>query len=211
MRARIAIHYAQQAVELREVVLRDKPPELLMASAKATVPVIVIPNELDDKVPNNANQVIDESLEIMQWALDQHDPDNWLAVCDGQLTNSDLITRNDTEFKPKLDRYKYFDRYPDASQDDYLAHAKPFLVELNDRIVSNQGYLSGARFSASDAAILPFVRQFANCDLARFNSLELNHLMRWLDQGIASTLFTNVMSKYPAWSAEQSNAVIFAA
>ncbi len=221
MRARMAIHYAQQTVELREVVLRNKPPELWMASSKGTVPVLVLQpsagespfacNALNEKIQNNAGQVIDESLEIMQWALNQHDPKNWLAACNGQLANSDLITRNDTEFKPNLDKYKYFDRYPEATQDDYLALAKPFLVELNERISANHGYLSGPCFSASDAAILPFVRQFSNCDTERFNKLGLQCLGDWLGQGVASSLFVTVMSKYPAWSAADNNAVVFSA
>lgn len=233
MRARMAINYACQSVELREVVLRDKPNEMLAASAKGTVPVLVLPSSTalgtpsqtalsedatcQDEVsqgslaenPTYEATVLDESLDIMQWALEQNDPEGWLSVCDGSLNQSDLVARNDLDFKPMLDRYKYFDRHPEASQDDYLEKAKPFLLELDQLIAKNKGFLSSDKFSATDAAILPFIRQFAHVDLSRFHAQGLSDLSGWLSAGLASPTFTQVMSKYPAWSSKQNNSVTF--
>ncbi len=199
MRARLAVLYAKQTVELREVVLKNKPPELLAASPKATVPVLVV----DD-------QVIDESLGIMQWALERHDPDQWLFGVDDSVLADELIHRNDNEFKPALDRYKYFDRHPEFEQEHYLQQALPFLQDLERRLIENN-YLTSNNFSALDAAIFPFVRQFAHCDLSRFAQLNLPALQAWLEVCKSSDMFRDIMFKYPAWSSTDNNGVKFAA
>ncbi len=198
MRARLAIAIAQQAVELREVVLKNKPPELIKASSKATVPVLV-----DDQC------VIDESLQIMQWALARNDPEQWLSAVDGDVTEHHLVKEHDESFKPILDKYKYFDRYPEFSQDEYFVQALPFLKKLDACLQQHQGYLAAAQFSALDAAIFPFIRQFAHCDKAKFDEVSLPALKTWLEGCLQKPIFTAIMKKYPAWSAELNNHVNF--
>lgn len=204
MRARIAVYYSQQQVELREVVLKDKPPQLLTASPKGTVPVLV-----------SSEGVIEESIEIMQWALERSDPQQWLSAVDGDLLANALVRQCDLEFKPVLDKYKYFDRYPEQSQAFYFNQALPFLKILDEKIKSNvsigstQAYLGGDSFGVLDAAIFPFIRQFAFSDKLRFDELTLTHLQAWLELCLNVTLFKNVMKKYPKWSLEEGNSVIF--
>ncbi len=198
MRARMALRYAMRKHELREVVLKDKPPQLLAVSPKATVPVLLV----DGKV-------LEESLDIMQWALTQHDPDHWLAVtCEPTLLSHPLIQRNDREFKPLLDRYKYHDRHPEVTQDDTLQQMWPFLQHLETLIEQHHGFLGRDSFSVLDAAIFPFIRQFAHSDTARFNELALPNVRAWLDVCLTSPLFEDVMPKYQAWSEDKDNAVI---
>lgn len=198
MRARLAILASGQVVELREVVLKDKPAELIDASPKATVPVLVL-----------LEQVVDESVEIMQWALNLSDPNGWLAPVSSELLNHALIVANDQEFKPALDKYKYFDRFPERSQDDYLLEALPFLTRLDNELAQHQGHLVSPNFSAIDAAIFPFIRQFANCDLARFEALGLKHLNDWLQRCLTLPLFETSMRKFEAWSSELDNGIRF--
>ena len=198
MRARLAIYYSGVSVELREVVLKSKPPEMLEASSKGTVPVLVLDSH-----------VIDESIDIMQWALSQNDPGRWLEGVDHRLQTHDLVLEHDQDFKPKLDQYKYFDRYPEFSQEDYLQRALPFLVKLDQLIQDHRGFLAADQFSALDAAIFPFIRQFAQCDRPRFAKLDLVDLHVWLDRCLSGDLFVRIMPKYPAWSAQDNNAVVF--
>ncbi|MCH2191628.1 MAG: glutathione S-transferase [Gammaproteobacteria bacterium] len=205
MRARLAIFYSGLQVELREVVLKNKPQTMLNASAKGTVPVLV----LEDRV-------IDESLDIMQWSLTHNDRDGWLAGTRvnlelQSLADDELINQHDTEFKPLLDRYKYFDRHPEKTQEEHLQTALPFLAELEDRIKLNGDgkFLALNRFSIQDAAIFPFIRQFAHSDLKRFYTLNLPLLQQWLNTCLESSLFKQIMFKYEAWSELSNNAVIF--
>lgn len=199
MRARLALLYAEQAVELREVVLKNKPLELLAVSAKSTVPVLVI-----------GDQVLDESLDIMQWALQENDPDQWLNAVQGSLLNHALVQANDHEFKPLLDQYKYHDRHPDSSQEETLQKTLPYLNRLEHLLEQHHGFLAGNTFSALDVAIFPFIRQFAHSDLSRFEQLNLPKLQIWLSDCIESSLFKGIMRKYQPWSAQEGNAVIFA-
>ena len=158
MRARLAIATAQVEVELREIELRNKPESLLLASPKGTVPVLQLGN----------SEVIDESRDIMLWALQQHDPELWLEK--HWLNQAEqLIQWNDGEFKYYLDRYKYADRYPERSELEYREQGKFFLTELERRL-SQQLYLCGDHFSLADASILPFIRQFAAVDTAWFET-----------------------------------------
>lgn len=187
MRARLAIDAAQLCVELREVELRNKPQSLLLASPKATVPVLVLANA----------QVIDESPDIMQWALAQHDPEAWLA--NGRSAQARfLLDWNDADFKYYLDRYKYADRYPEFSEMDYRQQGERFLMELEQRL-TRQSYLLGESFTWLDAAILPFIRQFAAVDEAWFQQSPYPALRRWLIQFLSSARFTRVMNKYLPW------------
>jgi glutathione S-transferase len=196
IRARMAISYTGVQCELREVVLKDKPQEMLDLSPKGTVPVL----QLDDRI-------IDESLDILHWALQQSDPDNWLQPgC-----NHPLLSDCDDRFKFYLDRYKYADRYPEHDAATYFASGVEYLVEL-ERWLSNNvtrgSFLFGERVSWVDIAIFPFVRQFAFVDKPAFDRLATPRLQTWLDGFLASKLFHSVMHKYPAWQ-PQDQATIF--
>ena len=153
IRARMAIYQSNVKCEIREVDLNDKPESMLSISKKATVPVLLIEDE----------KKIDESIEIMRWALDQHDPTNWMTK-DDQLTN-DLIMQNDCEFKYYLDRYKYHVGYSEHSKEEYRRHTYGFLERLEKCLSENEGiYLTTNHLSFSDVCIFPFIRQFANVD-----------------------------------------------
>lgn len=194
MRARLAIYYAGISVELREVVLRDKPPAMLGCSPKATVPVLQL----------TCGKVIDESRDIMQWALESNDPDHWLLSDRVELDQ--LIDSNDGEFKDALDRYKYPNRYQeehlDGSEDEMMLNnrgaAEVFLSQLERRLTVTT-YLLGDRASMADMAILPFVRQFAFVDKAWFESAPYPNVQCWLEQFLASDLFAAVMPKFNQW------------
>lgn len=188
MRARMAIYYANLQVELREVLLKNKPPQLLVVSPKATVPVLVL----------STGEVIDESLDIMFYALKNADPDGWLQNIDSQLA---LITKCDDQFKAWLDKYKYADRHPSFDQDYYRAKCDLYLHEL-DNILAEHQFLGLSKMSLADAAIFPFIRQFAHVDRQWFYQSEYTHVQGWLDRQIDSELFQGIMDKYPAWSEE---------
>ena len=189
MRARLAIAASGLDVELREIVLRDKAPEMLEASPKGTVPVLVTTD----------GQVIEESLDIMFWALGQKNPEGWLALDSAQLEAAGgLIARAEDEFKVNLDRYKYASRYVGA--EPFLARAEAlfFLRDL-DGLLRGQGFLLGDKASIADYAILPFVRQFANVDRQWFDAENWPDLLRWLEAFLESGRFARIMNKYPKW------------
>tara|TARA_R110002074_G_scaffold12755_7_gene46618 strand:- start:195 stop:845 length:651 start_codon:yes stop_codon:yes gene_type:complete len=185
MRARMALLVSGTAVRLREVVLRDKPEEMVAASPKATVPVLVLAD----------GRVIDESLAIMRWALDRNDPQAWLEGCDA---GADLIAEADGPFKYHLDRYKYPVRYENVDPLDHRAAGLAFLEKLDGRIQPS-GQLMGKLSTLADHAIFPFVRQFANNDREWFDQLPLPALQKWLGDHLASPLFAATMQKYPQW------------
>jgi glutathione S-transferase len=185
IRARLAIAYAGISVEIREVQLKHKPEQMLSISPKGTVPVLQLPD----------GKVIDESLDIMRWALAQHDPENWL---DTDEDAERLIQWNDGDFKYYLDRYKYADRYPEFTESYYRSQAEMFLAELGYKLTQNP-YLGGNHFSLLDAAIFPFIRQFATVDSLWFHSSEYRHFNKWLNRLLASNLFTSVMVKHAVW------------
>lgn len=185
MRARLALAVSGASHELREVKLSAKPQAMLAASPKGTVPVLVL----------SGGKVIDESLDIMRWALWNHDPEHWLERDDAVL-----IVANDGAFKHDLDRYKY----PDRFGADALAHRASglaFLRELDARL-ARAGQLCGFDRGFADAAIMPFVRQFAAVDSEWFDGLPLPHLKRWLSGHLASDLFATIMLRLPPWSPE---------
>jgi glutathione S-transferase len=190
MRARYTLRYAAIPVELREVSLRAKPAEMLRASPKGTVPVLVIAEA------GGGDTVLEESLDIMRWALARNDPDGWLAR---QSTDADdLITLNDSDFKYWLDRYKYPDRYDLKDVDMPLTHCIRFLSGLESRLLANR-YLFGDRMTLADAAIFPFVRQFVFVDPDGFSRGQLPSVRRWLDVFLESATFGAVMQKNPFW------------
>ena len=181
MRARLALAAAGQAVELREVALKAKAPELLEASAKGTVPVLV---QAD-------GAVLEESLEIMRWALEQADPLGWLQA-DGAATAA-LIAQNDGPFKRHLDRFKYPDRYGEVDPMEHRAAALAILREWEQRLAVG-GWLLGAQATLADWALLPFVRQFRLADPDGFAAEPgLEGLKDWLARFERSELLARVM------------------
>ena len=186
MRARLALYASGATVELREIVLRDKPAHMLEISPKATVPVLLLQD----------GKVIDESLDIMIWALGRQDPDEWLSADEEETQN--LITQNDTNFKYALDRYKYPNRYPDEDCSNMFERGVMILKDLNARIEQN-GALIESDNTLADFAIFPFIRQFRNTDQDRFNTLGLTALSNWLDTHLESGLFAAIMKKYDPW------------
>ena len=198
MRARMALAASGQQCELREVVLSQKPEALRQVSAKATVPVLV---ETDGRV-------IDESLDIMLWALQRHDPLKWLPA-EGDLNVAlQWVARCDDKFKPQLDRYKYPDRFGMTDRHEPRDAAALFLGDLNHRLTETPS-LSGAHWGLADAAIAPFVRQFAHTDSAWFASQPWPRLQTWLSDFEASPLFQRVMVKYPPWQPGQAQTLVF--
>lgn len=189
MRARLALAVSGQACELREVVLKNKPQGLLQASPKGTVPVLVLPS----------GQVLEQSLEIMQWALAQHDPEGWLRPSQGNLQEMlALIAECDGPFKQALDRCKYPNRYPDADIGTERAKAVDWLSVLDNRL-SIEPHLFGIHVALADMAIAPFVRQFAGIDAEWWAVQPWPRLQAWLAHWQATPLFTSVMDKLPGW------------
>lgn len=183
MRARLALAVSRTRCELREIKLSAKPQALLAASPKGTVPVLILPD----------GEVIDESIDIMHWALVNRDPEGWLARDDAAL-----IAANDGPFKHDLDRYKYPERYG-ADAFVHRARGLAFVHELDNRL-ADAGQLCGPARGLADAAIMPFVRQFAAVDREWFDTRPLPHLKAWLAGHLASDLFTAIMVRTSPWS-----------
>lgn len=182
IRARLAIAVSGIEVEIREVDLKAKPPEMLALSPKGTVPVLVLPD----------GRVIDESLDIMIWALRQRDP---LGVLEGFSDDAKvLIQRNDGEFKSALDRYKYPERYPEFPKLEYRAKGEIVLKDLNARLDQSQ-QLCGDKAGIVDMALMPFIRQFAQVDRVWFDAIPYVQLQKWLRDWEASGMFIDVMRK----------------
>ncbi len=200
MRARLAIAAAGVRVELREVVLRAKPAAFLAASPSGTVPCLVMRHETGHET---GQDVIDESLDIMRWALGRHDPQGWLTGDSGagDAAGEAWIARCDGPFKSALDRTKYASRYPECDPAQQRGLATAFLDDLNDQIGQGGTGWVFARQSLADMAIAPFVRQFANIDKAWFADQPWPHLQDWLSRFCASQAFADVMVKYAPWEA----------
>ena len=190
MRARLAIAQSGIQCELREVVLKDKPQQLIELSPKATVPVLLT---ADDKV-------IDESIDIAFWALAQHDPDNWYQSLTSEQHEQmlALIENNDGEFKYFLDRYKYADRYPEQDERFYREQGEKTLTRL-EQLLTEHDCLLRDSWTLADIALLPFIRQFAFVDKAWFDSSPYPRVRAWLEAFLESDLFRSVMKKYPQW------------
>lgn len=189
MRARMAIAASGTRVGLREVILRNKPAEMLTTSPKGTVPVVVLPD----------GHVIEESLQIMFWALQKNDPEGLLDTDRTEL--SVLIGENDSAFKHHLDRYKYPDRYPDdpLNREDHRAAGLAYLKDMDKRLKARGGQLCGPRITLADLAVFPFVRQFANTDRDWFDTQDIPFLRTWLDDHLNSGLFQSIMQKHAQW------------
>ena len=198
MRARLGLLFAGLQVELREITLKNKPPQMLAISPKGTVPVLQL---LD-------GTVIEESREIMTWALTQQDAQGLLAAQTLPQANA-LIDKNDNEFKYWLDRYKYADRHLDMSQAEYRQRGEIFLQMLEELLIKNP-YLLGESITIADIGIMPFVRQFAHVNRKVFYDLPYPNLQRWLQDWLNHPLFLQAMTKFAPWQ-EKDDVVVFPA
>lgn len=198
IRARFAIKVSMIQVELREIKLADKPNEMLACSPKGTVPVLLMPN----------GDVIDESYDVMLWALNQSDPKKYLSHnLNIQNETNRLIDLNDGEFKKYLDLYKYADRFPEKSREYYRQQAEAFLMMLEANLNKTKFLLSD-KIALIDIAIFPFVRQFAFVDKDWFDSSKYIKLQNWLRLMLETQLFHDVMQKIPLWNKENNTVSI---
>ena len=186
MRARMALRYADIAVEIREIALRDKPKEMLKLSPKATVPVLLLQD----------GTVIEQSLDIMDWALQHKDKDGWLAA--DSIMTQQLIAENDGSFKQALDKYKYAIRFPEQSSVAYRVEGEVFLLKLETLLGQSQ-FLLKDQISLADIAIFPFIRQFSGVDSTWFESAPYPKLKAWLKNLVESELFVSIMEKQPTY------------
>jgi glutathione S-transferase len=190
MRARFGLLQAKQTVMLRDIVMKNIPPEMLAASPKGTVPVLV----LDDLA------VIDESINIMLWALNQSDPNNLLFreqpnVLPDMLA---LIDRNDNEFVESLEKYKVAARYHDTTEVHYREQCELFIYHL-EHCLAEHDFLLGEHPSLADYALLPFIRQFSRVDRKWYLQAPYPNIQRWLNTHYENPLYSKAMKKYPQW------------
>ena len=185
MRARMALRYAGCAVQIHEISLKAKPPQMLERSPKGTVPVLVM-----------GDRVLEQSLDIMHWALAQNDPDNWLLISDGDGRREiqALVEHNDQVFKQHLDRYKYFVRHPEHPQQHYRQLGEVFLQKLETRL-QQRDFLIKDQVTLADIALAPFIRQFSAVDPEWFATSPYPKLRDWLQRFDESELFRAVMVK----------------
>ena len=184
MRARMALKYAGIELEHREIELRNKPQSLLAASPKGTVPVLLL-----------GNLVLDQSLDIMHWAMKQSDPDGWADVVP-EIAQA-WIEKNDGHFKVLLDQYKYPNRFPELNPALVLDEALKLMLLPMENVLQSSHYLLGNKLTYADIAIFPFIRQFSMVDQNRFEQLPMPAVKRWLTERLESELFKAVMQKHP--------------
>lgn len=190
MRARMAIYRSQVPVLLRDIVLSDKPPEMLEASPKGTVPVVV----------TCCGTVIEESAEVMLWALGENDPDDLLLSAEPEMLDSirGLIHQFDTEFKPCLEAYRAAKRYHELNLIECRQACEKYLCELEERL-TRHSYLMADQESLADLALLPFIRQFARVERQWYLQSPYLKLRQWLNQYLQSRMFSKVMTKHELW------------
>ena len=186
----MAIYISGQKCELREVLLRDKPPSMLEYSPKGTVPVLILQD----------GNVIDESLDVIDWALNLNDPDDWQRSKDTKKTK-ELIKINDGEFKYHLDRYKYSKRYDNEDPEFHRKKCLKFIESLNNEL-NNSKYIFDNNISYVDIVLLPFIRQFRIADMEWFDSLPYDNIKVWLSKFLDSFLLNIIMKKYDLWKEE---------
>lgn len=182
----MALQYSGIELEHREIDLRNKPQSMLLASPKGTVPVLCIDG-----------RVIDQSLDIMRWALSRSDPDKWMDV-DENIAQS-WINKNDGPFKALLDQYKYPNRYPELNQEETLSAIEALMLRPMEMALESSQYLLGSKMTWIDVAIFPFIRQFSMVNLQTFEQLPYPLVKQWIGQHLESRLFNAVMNKYPVW------------
>lgn len=186
MRARMALKYAGIQFEHREIELRNKPQSMMLASPKGTVPVLCVDGF-----------VLDQSVDIMRWALKISDPDHWGEVDDSVSQN--WIEKNDGPFKALLDQYKYPNRYPDLNQAAVLNAAIDLMLMPMETALESSEYLLSKQLTWVDIALFPFMRQFSMVNPQQFEELPFPAIKKWLDQLMQSPLFASVMQKHPVW------------
>lgn len=186
----MAIYISGQKCVLREVLLRDKPPSMLEYSPKGTVPVLILQD----------GNVIDESLDVIDWALNLNDPDDWQRSKDTKKTK-ELIKINDGEFKYHLDRYKYSKRYDNEDPEFHRKKCLKFIESLNNEL-NNSKYIFDNNISYVDIVLLPFIRQFRIADMEWFDSLPYDNIKVWLSKFLDSFLLNIIMKKYDLWKEE---------
>ena len=193
MRARLALQVSGLSYEHREVALKAKPAEMLAASPKGTVPVLCLPK----------GEVLEQSLDIMLWALQRHDPEAWLPSSPENWTLAhEGIALNDGEFKAHLDRYKYPQRFGLVDGLSHRTQAANVLMQWQMRLQA-QAFLSGSHWGLLDACVAPFVRQFARTDRVWFDAQPWPELAQWLTAFENSEAFAAVMHKHPLWVSSQ--------
>lgn len=199
MRARLAILLAEQNVMLRPIVMKNKPAEMLAVSPKGTVPVLVLGTPVEIE-PDNKQPVIDESLDIMLWALRCNDPQNLLYSQhpDALPEMLKVIEENDKQFKPGLEQYKHAKRFHEETEEEYRLACEPFIQRLEQRLAHHE-FLMGGTPSLLDYALLPFVRQFSKVNRQLFLQGPYTQLQRWLNHHLQSRLYARAMFKYPLW------------
>ena len=194
MRAHMALKYSGLKVELREVDLKNMPDEALLKSAKATVPILVLAD----------GSIIDESWDIIKWALAQNDPDNWLDEVNDNLLAAEILTEtNDFSFKADLDHYKYANRYPEQSEEYYRIACEEFIEELEDMLTENKFLLTN-KLTLADISVFPFVRQFSLVNNEWFNQAPYPKVRIWLEALVNSDLFQHIFQKHDVWKAGNS-------
>ncbi len=194
MRARMALRVSGVAYEHREVALKAKPAEMLAVSPKGTVPVLCLPT----------GEVLDQSLDIMLWALQLNDPQAWLPnTPEAWALTHEGIALNDGEFKAHLDRYKYPQRFGLADGLHHRTQAVEILMRWQS-LLQAQSFLAGDKWGLLDACVAPFVRQFARTDRAWFEAQHWPQLAKWLVAFENSEAYLAVMHKYPLWGAPQA-------
>jgi len=201
MRARLAILLAEQAVRLRAITMTNKPDHMLAMSPKGTVPVLILENSADINNDNEGKkQVIDESLDIMLWALNRNDPKNLLYSQSPESLKEMLaiIEENDKQFKPTLEQYKHARRYHNDDEEHYRQLCDPFIQKLEARLKQHD-FLMGPTPSLLDYALLPFIRQFSRVNRQVYLQGSYTHLQKWLNRNLQSRLFSKAMFKYPLW------------
>lgn len=201
MRARMAVYVSGQAVQLRDIVLSDKPVHMHQVSPKGTVPVLVLSN----------GEVLEQSLEIMMWAFEQSDPNNYL-MSDSPNTRAEmlsLVDLFDTEFKLRLEKYRSAKRYHNESVLEHRLACEQYLKMLELKL-SQHAYLMSHSPSLADLAILPFIRQLARVERQWYLQSPYPNIRKWLDDYLQSRMFSKVMTKYPLWLTEKS-LIVFSA
>ena len=199
MRARIGILLAKQSIILRDIVMNNIPTQMLTASPKGTVPVLVLSD----------SSVLDESLDIMLWALQKNDPSNLLYSNedDGLANMLTLIKRCDNEFVEALKKYKAAARYHDSNIISYRQQCESFINYLEE-CLTKHNFIMGDSASLVDYAVLPFIRQFSNVDKKWYKQAPYPKLQQWLDNHYQNPLFAKAMTKYPQWL-DSNEVVIF--
>lgn len=198
MRARLAIYKSKKPVLLRDLVLSNKPPEMLLASPKGTVPVVVLSND----------HVIEESLDVMLWALKRSDPDDLLRGAEAETLHDMLTIINDfdVEFKTRLEAYKCAKRYQEDNVTECRLACELYIQQLEERLTKHT-FLLSEQESMLDIALMPFIRQFARVERQWYLQSPYPKLRQWLNSYLQSALFTKVMAKHPLWLDSQVEVV----